>query len=361
MRTFLVFLGFVSLVLAFDENQIGGNHKVEVIEIINTENPAKESNLPARERNLKEENVKDLGTLSHHKPKTLSKVIEAKGSGANEQEALNNALIMALSQLKGVGGENLRQEFKSVKFDVGSIGQIEQSTNEFLQNISKGRIDTYKINAINQTQHGVEVEISAYKYIFENNQKAKLVLYDLSRTTLSENLKEALSDVFAQSKNFQLLQRDNDYKSENDLLKSEEASSDEIYKLGNVLGADYILEFKILEGQKLQNTISSGEKLSLNIAYKLIFFPTKEVFYSKTLNSKITLSEDIKKQQKALEKIALDFNKELENQLFFSQNDENLNQSKEKSNQNDEKQKSPQNPKATNYKLGEKGGVDLGF
>lgn len=379
MRFFLFFLSLVSLLLALDENQSTKTIEVDVInnsknsvpkkaksdaivydyvpQELNLGENSKESllqnqNPPQKEfiqekNQTQKQNLQDFSVSTLQKPRTLTKVIDAKASGANEQEALNNALIMALSQLKGVSGENLKQEFKSVKFNLSTTGQIEQSSNQFLQNVSKGRIDTYKINAINKTEQGVEVEISAYKYIFENNQKAKLIIYDLSHTTLSESLKQALNDVFAQSKNFQLLQRENDYKSESDLLKSEEASSDESYKLGNVLGADYILEFKLLDAQKVSSKINSGEKLSLNIAYKLIFFPTREVFYSKTLNSKMSLSNDIKKQQKALEKIALDFNKELENQLF--------------ANESSESDTLPQSSKATTYKIGEKGGVNLGF
>ncbi len=346
MRIFLFLLSLVSLILALDENQ-----SIEVNVIDNSKNQSAKTGqenvilydyVPERMQDLK-------STQTPARPRTLAKIIDSRGSGENEQEALNNALINALSQLRGVSGENLRKEVQSVKFKLSSLGQIEQSSNEFLQNVSKGRIDTYKINAINHTQNGVELELSAYKYIFESTQKSKLVLYDLSQTKLSEYLKQAFSDAFSQSQDFQFLQRDGDYEKEEKLFKSEDLSSDELYKLGNVLGADYILEFKILEGQKLSSKIGYGEKLSLNIAYKLVFFPTREVLYSRTLSSKLVLSDDIKKQQKAFEKIAFGFRKELENFLF------SRGESTAESTIQNEKEKS------TTYKLGEKGGVDLGF
>lgn len=343
MRIVLFFLALAGLLFAVDENQ-----SIEVNVINNSKNSKQDAiiyDYIPQELNLTEEAFKAQNTRTLN-AKVMTKIIDARGSGSNEQEALNNALIVALSQLRGVSGENLRQEFKSIKFNLSSLGQIEQNSNQFLQNVSKGRIDTYKINSVKQTEQGVEVEISAYKYMFEHNQKNKLILYDLTHTALSERLKQALSDIFSQSENFQLLQRDENYENENDLLKSEDISSDEIYKLGNVLGADYILEFKILEGQKSSSKINYGEKLSLNIAYKLVFFPTREVIYSKTLNSKLVVSDDINKQQKALEKIALNVNKELENHLFATAKDDKT---------------SSENSKAINYKLGEKGGVDLGF
>ncbi len=366
MRIFIVFLSLLSLVLGENiEVNVTNNSKNSKMISAKTKDAIIYDYVP-QELDLSDENTTQnalenstqesekqeealKGTKNSLKTRITTKIIDSKGSGSDAQEALNNALINALSQLRGVSGENLRKEVKSVKFALTPLGQIEQSSNEFLQNASKGRIDTYKINAINSTQNGVEVEISAYKYIFKGTQKNKLVLLDLSKTDLSEKIKQALNDSFSQSENFTILQRDENYKSENDLLKSEDISSEEVYKLGNVLGADYILEFKILNTQKFESKLNSKDKLSLNIAYKLVFFPTREVLYSRTLNFKLNLSDDIKKKQKDFEKIAFEFRKELEDSLFSG--GQNL---------QGEVQKTAQE-KGITYKLGGKGGVDLGF
>ncbi|EJZ2962954.1 hypothetical protein OHY51_001684, partial [Campylobacter coli] len=125
-------------------------------------------------------------------------------------------------------------------------------------------------------------------------------------------------------------------------------SSEESYKLGNVLGADYVLEFEILDiTQAKQSKISyqHNTNASINIAYKLIFYPTRELVFSKTFNTALTLSGDSKKDQKSWENIALFMQREMEKSLFFNTLEED----------------SKQEGKENTYKLHENGGVNLGF
>ncbi|EHZ5075148.1 hypothetical protein ORR27_001169 [Campylobacter coli] len=144
------------------------------------------------------------------------------------------------------------------------------------------------------------------------------------------------------------MEREHDFKDENKIIKSEDGSSEESYKLGNVLGADYVLEFEILDiTQAKQSKISyqHNTNASINIAYKLIFYPTRELVFSKTFNTALTLSGDSKKEQKSWENIALFMQREMEKSLFFNTLEED----------------SKQEGKENTYKLHENGGVNLGF
>lgn len=326
MKKILLLLAFLSLALAENENII-----------IYDYSPPEDANSSFSSINSK--------TLPHQRIR-FQKVIQGVGTGETREEALNNALIDALSQLKGVSGVNLRQELKSVDLNISSLGQISQSSKTLLQNVRKGRIDSYKIDKAEQNDKGWQVELSAYKYLYKSDEKPKLVLLDSSKNKLEENLNQALNDVFSQSQNFSLLERKNDFKNESEIIKGEEGSSEESYKLGNALSADYILEFQISEFAKAkQSQISyqNTEKTSLNISYKLVFYPTREVVLSKSFNTNLALSDDIKNNQKAWENTALKIKQDLENTLF--------------SNTNQEYTKG----KEAGYKLHEKGRVDLGF
>lgn len=336
MKKLLLFLSFLGLVWA------------EIIKAPNEDNIIIYAYSPPEDANLSSlDPVQTLKTLPHQRAK-FQKITQGVGTGQTREEALNNALIDVLSQLKGVSNINLRQEIKNADINFSSLGQISQSSKTILQNVSKGRIDSYKIDKAEQNGTTWQVELSAYKYLYQSDDKPKLVLFDNDKDDLGKNLNQALNDVFSQSQNFTLLERKNDFKNENELIQSEQSSSEEAYKLGNVLGADYILEFEILDASKAtQSKISyqNNEKISLNIAYKLVFYPTREIVLSKSLNANLILSDDVKKEQKAWENIALGVKEDLENSLFS-----NLTQA-----QQDEK------GKEATYKLHEKGGVDLGF
>ncbi|EAL8697002.1 hypothetical protein DY886_04470 [Campylobacter coli] len=290
--------------------------------------------------------VQSLKTLPHQRNK-FQKVVQGNGTGESKEEALNNALIDALSQFKGVSNVNLRQELQSIDLSFSYLGQISQKSKSVLQNVSKGYIDTYKVDKIDQNGTLWQVEISAFKSLYQNDNKPKLVILN-DKNKEESYLKRALYDAFSQDENFTLLEREHDFKDENKIIKSEDGSSEESYKLGNVLGADYILEFEILDiTQVKQSKISyqNNTKASINIAYKLIFYPTRELVFSKTFNTTFTLSGDSKKEQKNWENIALFMQREMEKSLFFDTLEE------------DNKQEGKENT----YKLHENGGVNLGF
>lgn len=293
------------------------------------------------------DSVKSLKTLPHQRAK-FKKIIQASGTGESKEEALNNALIEALSQLKGISNLNLRQEIKSIDLNFTHLGQISQKSKSILQNVSKGYIDSYQVDKIEQNGTIWQVEISAFKELYQNDNKPKLVLFNNNKNELGEYLTQALNDVFSKSPNFTLLERNNDFEKESNIIKSEDSSSEESYKLGNVLGADYILEFKILDISKTkQSKISyqNNAKISINIAYKLIFYPTREIIFSKTFNTNFSLSNDIKKEQKTWENIALNIQSQIQNSLFSNTLEQDI----------------KKQGKENTYKLDENGGVNLGF
>ncbi|TKX33006.1 CsgG/HfaB family protein [Campylobacter aviculae] len=336
MRNFFILIAFLSLLWAENQNIIKAQNEKNVI--IYDYSPPEDVNFS---------NIQSLKTLPHQRSK-FQKITQGVGTGQTREEAVNNALIDALSKLKGVSKINLRQETKSIDFKFSALGQIVQNSKNTLQNVSNGRIDSYEITSVENNGTNWQVGLLAYKYLYQNDQKPKLVLFDGNYGKAGENLTQALNDIFSNDTYFTLLERKNDFKSEDKLIESNQSSSDESSKLGNVLGADYILEYKILDTSKQNSSVAyqNNNKLKINISFKLIFYPTREIVLSKTLSANFMLTHDVQKEQKYWENIALMMQKYIQNSLF------NANTSEENK---EEKGKNP------TYKLHEGGGVDLGF
>ncbi|MBZ7939069.1 hypothetical protein H2277_04645 [Campylobacter sp. W0014] len=336
MKNFFILIAFLSLLWAENQNIIKAQNEKNVI--IYDYSPAEDVNFS---------NIQSLKTLPHQRSK-FQKIMQGVGTGQTREDALNNALIDALSKLKGISKFNLRQEIKSIDIKFSALGQIVQNSKDTLQNVSNGRIDSYEITSAENNGTSWEVKILAYKYLYQNDQKPKLILFDENYGKSGENLTQALNDIFSNDAYFTLLERKNDFKSEDKLIESAQGFSDESSKLGNVLGTDYILEYKILDTSKQNSyiTYQNDKKLQINISFKLIFYPTRELVLSKTLSANFMLTHDVQKEQKYWENIALMMQKYIQNSLFNANTSEENKQDKGKD---------------STYKLHEGGGVDLGF
>ncbi|MBZ7935607.1 hypothetical protein H2279_02975 [Campylobacter sp. B0100352/1] len=336
MKYFFILIAFLSLLWAENQNIIKAQNEKNVI--IYDYSPAEDVNFS---------NIQSLKTLPHQRSK-FQKIMQGVGTGQTREDALNNALIDALSKLKGISKFNLRQEIKSIDIKFSALGQIVQNSKDTLQNVSNGRIDSYEITSAENNGTNWKVKILAYKYLYQNDQKPKLILFDENYGKSGENLTQALNDIFSNDAYFTLLERKNDFKSEDKLIESAQGSSDESSKLGNVLGTDYILEYKILDTSKQNSyiTYQNDKKLKINISFKLIFYPTREIVLSKTLSTNLILTYDAQKEQKFWENTALMVQKYIQNSLFNANASEENKQDKGKD---------------STYKLHEGGGVDLGF
>lgn len=243
---------------------------------------------------------------------TFVKVSTGSGSGKTKEEATRNAIVDATSKLKGFSTANFST--KSQKF-VNELGVVENLDTQIYK-ASKGRIDSYEITSIETEPNGAyAVSVNVYKTLFERNEKPNLVVFNASKyKALGDSLRKYLTNELVQSKKFNVLDRKNSayYKAEKQLIEGEDASSEDIYKLGNVLGTDYMLVFNL-------NAIGASAKKSVNLTansanvmkgdvvvdYRLILFATREVKLANTLTLSITLKDDsVKSNEEAMAKIA---------------------------------------------------------
>lgn len=253
---------------------------------------------------------------------TFIKVATAEGSGASKEEATKNALIEAVSKLKGLSTANLST--KQFNNQMGVVQKFEPSINK----ASQGRIDSYEITSIELEPNGAyAVRVNVYKTLFERNEKPNLVIFNASKyKLLGDSLRKYLTNELVQSKKFNVLDRKNGayYKAEKQLIESEDATSEDIYKLGNVLGTDYMLVFNLRAvGASASNSVnitansSNVTKGDVVVDYRLILFATKEIKLANTLNLSITLKDDsVKSNEEAMSKIAKAVYTDISNTLY---------------------------------------------
>lgn len=266
----------------------------------------------------------DAGASISTKEGTFVKVSTGSGSGKTKEEATRNALVDATSKLKGFSTANFST--KSQKF-VNELGVVE-SLDTQIYKASKGRIDSYEITSIETEPNGAyAVSVNVYKTLFERNEKPNLVVFNASKyKALGDSLRKYLTNELVQSKKFNVLDRKNSayYKAEKQLIESEDASSEDIYKLGNVLGTDYMLVFNLsavgASAKKAVNITANSANVvkgDVVVDYRLILFATRELKLANTLTLSITLKDDsVKSNEEAMAKIAKAIFSDISNTLY---------------------------------------------
>ena len=241
---------------------------------------------------------------------TFIKTSTGEGSGQTKEIATRNAVLEAISRMKGMSAEkNLSLQSLEVPTLFGTV-----LTNPQMSKATKGRIDSYDVISVNLEPNGwYVVRVNVYKTLFERSKKPSVTILNNSRfKQLGETLRQRISNDLVKSQKFSILDRKNDayYQAEKALIESEDASSEDVYKLGNVLGTDYMLIINLRDLGKA-NTTSSGiaatgtpsksSKADVVVDYQMILFATKEIKLSNTISLSVTLKDDsVKSNEEAM-------------------------------------------------------------
>ena len=190
-------------------------------------------------------------------------IVEAQGNGSSQSNAISSALIAAIEQVSGAKIEtnsNIRQELSSVsngserKTDLYEKQQIEV----FRQ--TGGIVRSYDVISIENSGDGsfsalLRVSIERYSTPgLPTGDRRRIVvvlptnLVDASPAELAL-LRDALNSYLVESRRFAVLDRENDsaYRKEMDLLHSPDVPIEETVRVGQMIGADYLLLSQIRE------------------------------------------------------------------------------------------------------------------
>ena len=268
----------------------------------------------------------EIGSSLTTRDGTFIKTSTGEGSGQTKEIATRNAVLEAISKLKGLSAEkNLNLQSLEVPTLFGTV-----LTNPQMSAATKGRIDSYDIISVNIEPNGwYMVRVNVYKTLFERSKKPSVTIINASRfKELGETLQRRLTNDLVQSKKFNVLDRKNDayYKAEKQLIESEDASSEDVYKLGNILGTDYMLIVNLLDlgkssssssGVASTSTSSKASKADVVVDYQMILFATKEVKLANTLTLTLSLKDGgVKANEEAMGQISKAVSTDILNTLY---------------------------------------------
>ena len=260
-------------------------------------------------------------------PKTI--VRQTKGQGVTREQAIDKALYRAVAQAKGIAVSSGRYDFgfqsagvgfdtkdtgKSIEFDSVSV-QAGGSTR--LTDIA-GWVKSYEvIDEQKIDDRNYEVTIKAWVYDYEDPEQTNRLklaimpiqtLYDSYRfgsyvpsgVEMSLKLSQQLSAGITGTNKFAVLDREyiNEFAQNRNILISDDSPIEEKARLGQVLGADYMIVGTISNAQlKIKERASRvigrpirEYEVDYVFDYRLIAAPTRQVKLADTVN--IALEED---------------------------------------------------------------------
>ncbi|HEC1560040.1 TPA: hypothetical protein R1X63_001119 [Campylobacter upsaliensis] len=267
---------------------------------------------------------------------TNTKSSTGEGVGLTREEAINNAIIEAVGKMGGVNINSLRKSNSSV-FSNGLDTTIQDHYSEQISKATKGRVDSYEINSIEQDENGkymANVTIfkttTTKKYqapgLSADNRRSISVFDstpDPAKRSIGSALQQKIITNLLQSRKFNVLDRDSNgyYEMEKALIQSGNAAKDEIYKLKNVLGTDYILLFSIsaLDGKQKTSNLTGKSKMEAEVVidYRVLLFATRQIKFANTLSMKVALKDDsLSTNEQVLGQIARQISNDILNAIY---------------------------------------------
>lgn len=259
-----------------------------------------------------------------------------EGVGLTREEAINSAIIEAVGKMGGVNINSLRKSNSSV-FSNGLDTTIQDHYSEQISKATKGRVDSYEINSIEQDENGKYMaNVTIFKTTTTKKYQAPGLSADNRRSIsvfdstpdptkrgIGAALQQKIITNLLQSRKFNVLDRDSNgyYEMEKALIQSGNAAKDEIYKLKNVLGTDYILLFSIsaLDGKQKTSNLTGKSKMEAEVVidYRVLLFATRQIKFANTLSMKVALKDDsLSTNEQVLGQIARQISNDILNAIY---------------------------------------------
>ncbi len=248
--------------------------------------------------------------------------------GVSKKEAVVNALLEAVQQVKGVkisGMEKMRSSFMEADSmhngENQSSSSMKSSQNQEVQKQTQGVIKSYEVLDISRAEGGqgwqarVKVHIPVYKtpgISPHNRRKMAVIPFRTKQGSFSFSNKrmpaaevagmfaQKLVTEFTQTRKFTVLDRNyyEEFLREKELILSPDAPVAEQMKLGEVLGVDYLVVGTISDASssvnqyKIQLTGEKGwDRSGLFIVdYRIIVMATRQIKWSDSV--KVVLGND---------------------------------------------------------------------
>ncbi len=236
---------------------------------------------------------------------------QTEGIGKSQEAALINAVMEAVQQVEGVNINTIRA-LRSELLTIIAVGTesvpvavVNEETSEKILGHIKGYVKSYDVIKSEKTAEGWKVTINAtlerYKAIAPERKGMRSIAVlpfrlvgeapaSLESGQLVDKISNELTVEFTQSGKFRVLDRTyiNEHMSEVAQMRSPLTSPSESLRLGQKLGADYILvgniSYLALEkkSQSYYGSDFSEYRLSGNIQYRFIEVAPQEIIWADT-------------------------------------------------------------------------------
>ena len=292
---------------------------------------------------------------------------EARGTGASEREAIEDALQNAAFQLCGVTIRSETSSSVSVAVDDDGMKLVEQLNDRIRVATGKEDCRFRGYERVSVTREGddvrahLRVQYSTYRVPGPPVERRRLAVldfamdevhlygtgggreqrsggrvvrrgvdvdYDLIRN-LQERFRARIEELLTQGRRFAVLDRRSPdiYEQEKKLLESADVDPSEGARLGNVLGADYMLygtvdRIEVTEERKtiaLTGESTSKVQATVRVRFSVLAVATRQVKWSSSLELQHELSDEIRTEQAAerlLDELALHIVDELTENIF---------------------------------------------
>ena len=249
------------------------------------------------------------------------RVIRGEGYGVTREEAINNALVEALSQIKGVYISQLEKSKDSlIETDTKSSAKFTYSNK--IKKYTAGKLNSYKIEKVEQIApnkyHAIIIVTkitTRHKYkspghnprkrrslaVLPFEYKATYTLYGIpiNGEALSNRITQSIINKLIQTRKFTILDRQNSkyYEFEKRFLLSGNTDPIELARLGKRFGADYFVIGQILDfgtDLNVEHEEYTGQTYASNsayatISYRILNVPTQQIKWSDTIDIEFEL------------------------------------------------------------------------
>ena len=227
------------------------------------------------------------------------KIVSSIGYGATENEAVQDALIEALGQIKGkqIDAEKLSETKRLIK---DNKEDLTKSSNKKISEATSGFISSYKILKMKKTDDGlfktkIKVSIAVYKKSKQLDRRRLAVLpfrinnniYNEDSISFIISWQKDLEEGLTQTRRFAMIDKsyENESNKEVSSYQNKQYNINEVARLGNKAGIDYMV-IGTLENLANKNVSVGGKDVKLrevSIALRIIDIASGQIKFAKTV------------------------------------------------------------------------------
>ena len=234
--------------------------------------------------------------------------VSSEGTGATREGAINSAIVEAISQVNGAAiASSMAISMSAVSSETssGSEYSMQESMQENISSATKGVVKKWKIISIGQNDElaglwEASLEVGVSKY--EQSKQLKRLRMAVSDFRIESNgnphdlgifqktFVRELENYLTQTRKFAMLDRSflSEQDSELELLASEKSPTEELARLGQRAGTDYLIVGEVVSAGKssTKRTMkSTGQSMTVNKAagrvnYRIIDIATSQTKFA---------------------------------------------------------------------------------